>query len=86
MRIFVGNLPWAIKKEDLIAKFGEFGQVEDENTIIIVDANGRSKGFGFVEMPNDEEAKKAMEALNGQDWEGRNVVVNEARPMKKREE
>ncbi|MDD3773681.1 MAG: RNA-binding protein [Patescibacteria group bacterium] len=85
MRIFVGNLPWVVKKEDLIAKFSEFGQVEEENTLIIVDANGRSKGFGFAEMPNEEEAKKAMEALNGQDWEGRAVVVNEARPMKNKE-
>jgi RNA recognition motif-containing protein len=85
MRIFVGNLPWAVKKEDLIAEFSKVGQVEEENTLIIVDANGRSKGFGFVEMPNDEEAKKAIEELNGKEMEGRAIVVNEARPMKPRE-
>jgi RNA recognition motif-containing protein len=90
MRIFVGNLPWGITKDELIAKFGEMGAVEEANTLVITDANGRSKGFGFVEMPNDEEAKKAIEELNGKeinDKQGnaRAMVVNEARPMKDKE-
>jgi len=68
---------------DLEKMFSEFGKVV--SAVIITDRNsGRSKGFGFVEMENEEAAKKAMEALNGKEIEGRAMVVNEARPKPER--
>jgi len=78
MNIYVGNLSFKVEEEDLRTVFEEYGQVA--STKIITDKfTSKSKGFGFVEMPNDEEAKKAIEELNGAEFEGRNMNVNEAR-------
>ncbi len=77
--LFVGNLPWSVKDEDLQAKFSEFGEVTSAR-IINDKFSGRSRGFGFVDMANDEEASKAIEAMNGYSWDGREVTVNEAKP------
>jgi len=82
-KLFVGNLDWGVKGEDLQGLFSEHGAVEE--AVVIEDrATGRSKGFGFVTMTNDDEADKAVEALNGQDFKGRDLTVNEARPPKPR--
>ena len=83
MRLYVGNLSYGTTDASLTAAFGEFGTV-DEAVVIMDRDTGRSKGFGFVTMNNDEEAKAAMEALDGQDMDGRAIRVNEARPMEKR--
>jgi len=78
MNIYVGNLPYQISEEELKEVFDEFGTVE--SAMIIMDKySGRSKGFGFIEMPNDEEAKQAIESLNDSDVKGRNIRVNQAR-------
>lgn len=79
MRIYVGNLSYSTDEQALRAKFAEFGEVE-EATIISDFDTGRSRGFGFVTMPNDEEANAAIEALNAQELDGRTLKVNEARP------
>ena len=82
--IFVGNLAWAATADNLLELFGKYGQVI--RTRIITDRDtGRSRGFGFVEMENDEEAQKAIDALNNADFNGRALTVNEARPMVKRD-
>ncbi|OIN93032.1 RNA-binding protein [candidate division WWE3 bacterium CG_4_8_14_3_um_filter_42_11] len=82
-KLYVGNLPFSMTVPDLEKMFSEFGKVV--SAVIITDRNsGRSKGFGFVEMENEEAAKKAMEALNGKEIEGRAMVVNEARPKPER--
>ena len=82
-RLYVGNLPYSITEDSLSEKFSAHGTVE--STKIITDRNtGRSKGFGFVEMSTDSEAQAAIEALNGTDYEGRPVTVNEAKPMQPR--
>ncbi len=81
MNIYVGNVAWAVTDEDLRQAFEEFGQV-DSATIIKDKFSGRSKGFGFVEMPDNDEAQKAIDALNGNKLKGREVKVNEARPRK----
>ena len=78
MRIYVGNLSYDTSEDDLRAAFEAHGQV-DSVSIISDQYSGRPKGFGFVEMPNDEEAKKAMENLNEKDLGGRPIKVNEAR-------
>lgn len=83
MNIYVGNLPYRISEDELRALFAEFGDVSSAKIINDRDS-GRSKGFGFVEMPDDAQAKAAIEALNGNDVQGRNVVVNEARPRPER--
>ena len=81
-KLYVGNLPYSLTEEDLKKLFAEVGSVE--STAIITDKiSGRSKGFGFVEMSSDEDAKKAIEAFDGKDLNGRNLVVNEARPKAK---
>lgn len=77
--LFVGNLPWSAKDEDLQTKFSEFGEVSSAR-IINDKFSGRSRGFGFVDMANDDEAQKAIEAMNGYSWDGREVTVNEAKP------
>ena len=78
MNIYVGNLPYEVTEEDLRQAFQSFGQVDAVN--IIKDRyTGRSKGFGFVEMPSEAEARAAIEALNGQELKGRALKVNEAR-------
>ena len=79
MNIYVGNLSYDAKEDDLRNAFEAFGEA-DASRIITDRDSGRSKGFGFVEMPNDEEARKAIESLNETDLQGRNMNVNEARP------
>ena len=82
-RLYVGNLPYSASESDLTDKFSPHGTVESSK--LIEDRNtGRSKGFGFVEMGTDSEAQAAIEALNGTDYDGRPMTVNEARPMKPR--
>jgi len=79
MRIYVGNLSYDAKEADLRAAFEAFGTVDD--VVIIEDRlTGRSKGFGFVEMPTDDEALKAIDGINGKEVMGRPVNVNKARP------
>jgi len=77
MNIFVGNLNYAVSEDDLKSIFEEFGELSSVK--VIKDRfTSRSKGFGFVEMDNDEDAKKAIEQLNGTEVEGRDIVVNES--------
>ena len=79
MNIYVGNLPYSMSDDELRKLFADHGDVTSAK--IITDRNsGRSKGFGFVEMPTDAEGKSAIEALNGADVGGRGLRVNEARP------
>jgi len=83
MNIYVGNVPFATTEEELEAHFAEYGSVTSAR--IITDRNtGRSKGFGFVEMSNDDEAQQAINQLNGQEFLGRNLKINEARPREER--
>ena len=79
MNIYVANLPWSTTDDDLRSAFEEHGSV-DSATIIKDRETGRSRGFGFVEMPDDGQAQVAIEALNGMDFGGRPLTVNEARP------
>ncbi len=79
MNIYVGNLPYSVGEDDLQGIFGEFGEIESVK-IIADKYSGRSKGFGFVVMDNDEEAKAAIENLNGKTVDNREITVNEARP------
>lgn len=83
MNIYVGNLSYALSDNDLQQLFAEHGSVASAK-IIQDRETGRSKGFGFVEMPDDGDAQKAIEALNGQSVDGRNLTVNEARPREER--
>ncbi|WP_159518358.1 RNA recognition motif domain-containing protein [Sunxiuqinia indica] len=77
MNIFVGNLNYAITEDDMREIFEEYGELSSVK-LITDKFTGRSKGFGFVEMPDAEEAKKAIEELNGAEVEGRSMVVNES--------
>lgn len=78
-KLYVGNLPYTVTDDELRDMFAAAGTVTD--AVVITDrATGRSKGFGFVEMSSDEEAKKAQEMFHGKDLQGRDMVVNEARP------
>ena len=79
MNIYVGNLSYEVTEEDLKEAFGVFGEVD---TVKVIKDNytGRSKGFGFVEMPVNAEAQSAIEGLNGKELKGRSLNVNEARP------
>ena len=79
MNLYVGNLSYEMTEENLRSEFAEYGEVQSAK-IITDKFTGRSRGFGFVEMNSDDEGKKAMEALAGKDFEGRELVVNEARP------
>lgn len=79
MNIYVGNLPYQASESGLQELFGQYGQVE-RVSIIMDRETGRSRGFGFVEMPDDGEGQKAIEELNEQDYEGRALKVNQARP------
>lgn len=79
MNIYVGNLAYSVTDHSLQETFETYGAVESARVIQDRDT-GRSKGFGFVEMSNGDEAGTAMEALNGKDIDGRNITVNEARP------
>jgi len=83
MNIYVGNLPYNIDRDELKETFAAFGSVATARIVTDRETN-RSKGFGFVEMPNDAEARQAIEALNGQELGGRKAVVNEARPREER--
>ncbi|MGD8910391.1 MAG: RNA-binding protein [Chromatiales bacterium] len=83
MKIYVGNLPWSIKDDQLRELFTSYGDVS--SAIVIMDKfSGRSKGFGFVEMASDLDAETAMKALNEKEVGGRNLRVNEARPREDR--
>ena len=79
MNIYVGNLSYDATEDDLRKAFEDFGSV-DSVKIITDRYTGRSKGFGFVEMTNDDEAKTAISDLNDKEFKGRNLKVNEARP------
>jgi RNA recognition motif-containing protein len=82
-KLYVGGLPYETTEDSLKELFSKAGTVD--SAVIITDKiSGRSKGFGFVEMSTDEEAQKAIEMFNGQELEGRNIIVDEARPMKKK--
>ncbi len=78
-KLYVGNLGYDVTDSDLSQLFGQHGTVGSA-TVITDKMTGRSKGFGFVEMSTDEEAAKAIAALNGQDYSGRALTVNEAKP------
>lgn len=81
-KLYVGNLSYATTDQELQDLFAQQGTVQSAN--VVTDRyTGRSRGFGFVEMGSGEEAQQAMEALNGSDFQGRNLVVNEARPKEK---
>ena len=82
-KLYVGNLPYSVRDEDLQQSFGQFGSVTSAKVMMERDT-GRSKGFGFVEMGSDAEAQAAINGMNGQPLGGRSVVVNEARPMEAR--
>jgi RNA recognition motif-containing protein len=79
MNIYVGNLSWNLKDQDLSNLFAAYGEVTSAK-IVTDKFTQRSKGFGFVEMANDDQAQAAIAALNGSEVDGRNIVVNESRP------
>jgi RNA recognition motif-containing protein len=79
MKLYVGNLSFSTTEETLLAEFGAHGQVEEVAVITDRDT-GRPRGFAFVSMNNDSEARAAIEALNGAELDGRTITVNEARP------
>ena len=83
MKLYVGNLPYTASEDQIRDLFSRYGT--PESVRLITDREtGRAKGFGFVEFANDDEARTAMSALNGQDFGGRALTVNEARPMENR--
>lgn len=83
-KLYVGNLEYEVTGDQLKELFSQAGTVVE--AVVITDRNsGKSKGFGFVTMGNEEEAKKAMETLNGKEVQSRSIVVNEARPQQPRE-
>lgn len=82
-KLYVGNLSWSTTDASLKETFSAAGQVESA-TVITDKMSGRSRGFGFVEMSNDDEAQKAIEMFNGKEIDGRKVTVNEAKPMEAR--
>jgi RNA recognition motif-containing protein len=79
LKLYVGNLPFRTTSEDLAAAFRRFGEVESAQVLVDRDT-GRSRGFGFVEM-NDDDARRAIDEMDGADLAGRRIVVNESRPM-----
>ena len=83
MNIYIGNLPYSISEDDLRELFAAHGEVASANIIIDRDS-GRSKGFGFIEMPDKAQGESAINAINETDVQGRNVRVNEARPRPER--
>ncbi|HSW00885.1 MAG TPA: RNA-binding protein [Sedimentisphaerales bacterium] len=84
MNIYVGNLPFGTTDDDLQRLFAAYGDVSTAN--VIKDRfSGESRGFGFVEMPSREDATAAIEGLNGTDFQGRSITVNEAKPKSPRE-
>ncbi len=82
-KLYVGNLSFRVTSEDLQEYFGAAGVVESAN-VVFDRETGRSRGFGFVEMATEEDANSAIAQFNGQEYEGRNMVVNEARPREDR--
>jgi len=83
MNIYVGNLPYSVTEDDLREAFAAFGEIA--NVQLITDKfSGQSKGFGFVEMPNNAEADEAIKSLNDTDMKGRNIKVNQAKPRGER--
>jgi len=80
MKVYVGNLPWSVDHTKLVELFSPFGEIE-EATIITDKFSGRSKGFGFVTYKDEESAKKAIAEMNEKEIEGRNLKVNESKPM-----
>jgi len=83
MNIYIGNLNYSISEADLSATFGAFGTVSKSN-VIMDKFTGQSKGFGFVEMPNEAEANEAIAQLNESELKGRKIRVNEAKPREDR--
>ena len=83
MNLYIGNLSWSMTEQDLQQTFEAYGEVSSCK-IVTDKMTNRSKGFAFVEMPNDDEANAAISALNGKDLAGRNISVNEARPREER--
>ncbi len=83
MNIYIGNLNWSTTEEELRGLFSQFGEVSSIN-IVNDKFTGRSKGFGFVEMPDNAGAQSAINSLNGQSFKDRNITVNEARPREER--
>lgn len=82
-KLYVGNLPYSFRNEDLESQFGDFGAVQ--SAIVLHDRDtGRSKGFGFVEMASADEAQAAIKGMHGKEFNGRALVVNEARPQEPR--
>ncbi len=81
-KLYVGSLSYDTKEDGLRDLFSEAGTVESA-AVIVDKISGRSKGFGFVEMSSAEEAQKAIEMFNGKELDGRTIIVDEARPMKK---
>ncbi len=84
-RLYVGGLSYGTSQETLRDAFAQAGEVSSA-TVMIDKMTGRSRGFGFVEMANDDEAQRAIDMWNGKELDGRRVVVNEARPMGERPE
>ena len=82
-KLYVGNLPYSFRDSDMEQAFSQFGSVSSAKVMMERDT-GRSKGFGFVEMGSDAEAQAAIKGMNGQSFGGRDLVVNEARPMEPR--
>lgn len=82
-KLFVGGLAWATTEDTLREKFSEAGTVQSVKIMTERDT-GRSRGFGFVEMASEEEAQKAIEMFDGQEFDGRKIIVNIARPMEER--
>ncbi|MCU0943362.1 MAG: RNA-binding protein [Hydrogenophaga sp.] len=82
-KLYVGNLPYTVRDEDLSQAFSAYGSVNSAK-VMMERETGRSKGFGFVEMASDAEAQSAIQGMNGQSLGGRSLVVNEARPMEPR--
>lgn len=83
MNIYVSNLSWDTTSEGLQELFAEYGEITSSN-VITDRVSGRSRGFGFVEMPNEEEGQKAIESLNETDFQGRTINVSVARPRVER--
>lgn len=79
-KLFVGSLPWATTSDDLKDLFSQAGAVTSAN-VMVDKMTGRSRGFGFVEFETDDAADQAITMFNGKDYQGRSLVVNEARPM-----
>jgi len=82
-KLYVGSLSYDTTEDSLKELFSQAGTV-DSVSVVMDKFSGKSKGFGFVEMSSEKEAKKAIEMFNGKELDGRNIIVDEARPMKKR--